>query len=322
MNNRPVFVVGSARSGTTLLYHMLLSAGNFAVFRAETHAYDVLGPRFGHFRTPAVRRRFLNHWLGSRHFELSGLNANEFSTQIMSDCHSTGDFLRIFMGGIARLQKVGRWSDCTPAHISHIRAIKREIPDALILHVIRDGRDVALSAARLNWTKPLPADRSSPRMLAALSWHWAVQGGRKAGRKLGEDYCEVRFEQLVQSPQETLDGLSGFVGQPLDYNRIKEAGIGSVSEPNTSFRSTDKKFEPVGRFKTGMDKAELGEIEFVLGDLLDDLGYERVMNGATADSPALLVKRRLYESYFSGKLWARVNTPLGRRTSLQSLQIW
>ena len=116
--------------------------------------------------------------------------------------------------------------------------------------------------------------------------------------------------------------MSGFVGQPLDYNRIKEAGIGSVSEPNTSFRSTDKKFEPVGRFKTGMDKAELGEIEFVLGDLLDDLGYERVMNGATADSPALLVKRRLYESYFSGKLWARVNTPLGRRTSLQSLQIW
>ena len=43
----PVFVLGCPRSGTTLLYHMLLSAGNFAVYRAESQVFNLLEPRFG-----------------------------------------------------------------------------------------------------------------------------------------------------------------------------------------------------------------------------------------------------------------------------------
>ena len=51
----PVFVVGSPRSGTTLLYHMLLSAGRFAIYRAETHVFNVLVPRFGDPGVPSNR---------------------------------------------------------------------------------------------------------------------------------------------------------------------------------------------------------------------------------------------------------------------------
>ena len=43
----PIFVVGSARSGTTLLYHMLLSSGIFARFFGEPAVFDLLVPRFG-----------------------------------------------------------------------------------------------------------------------------------------------------------------------------------------------------------------------------------------------------------------------------------
>lgn len=43
----PVFVLGSVRSGTTLLYHMLLSAGGFAVYRSESNVFNLLEPRFG-----------------------------------------------------------------------------------------------------------------------------------------------------------------------------------------------------------------------------------------------------------------------------------
>ena len=46
-NKAPVFVLGCGRSGTTLLYHMLLSAGDFAVYRAESNAINLLEPRFG-----------------------------------------------------------------------------------------------------------------------------------------------------------------------------------------------------------------------------------------------------------------------------------
>ena len=46
-SNAPVFVLGCSRSGTTLLYHMLLSAGNFAINRAESAVLNLLEPRFG-----------------------------------------------------------------------------------------------------------------------------------------------------------------------------------------------------------------------------------------------------------------------------------
>src|SRR5438445_2307128 len=45
-DSRPVFVVGCARSGTTLLHHMILSSGDFAVFPIESDTFRFLGPRF------------------------------------------------------------------------------------------------------------------------------------------------------------------------------------------------------------------------------------------------------------------------------------
>jgi hypothetical protein len=158
-----VFIVGSARSGTTLLYHMVISGGGFALFRAETHAYDVLGPRFAHLRTPAWRRRLMDEWLRTRHFEMSGLDAAELTRRVVNDCRSTGDFLRVFMQMIADAQGVARWSDCTPAHVAHLARIKAEIPDARVIHVIRDGRVVPPIAPRHGHpeSRGLPARRES-----------------------------------------------------------------------------------------------------------------------------------------------------------------
>jgi hypothetical protein len=319
----PVFVVGSGRSGTTLLYHMILSAGDFAVFRAETHAYDVVGPRYGHLRNERLRKRLTSEWLQTRHFEMSGLRADEFERRVVGECRTTGDFLRVFMGMIAEAQGVGRWSDCTPAHVSQIPRIQREIPNALFIHIIRDGRDVALSAARQNWLKPVPGDRISPRLLAALAWRWSVARGRREGRQVPGQYLEVSFEALVREPERTLQQVSAFIDHPMDYRQIREVGIGSVSEPNTSFRSqSNEPFDPVGRFQKSLTTEELTQIEFLIGDLLDELGYARV--GAPIGSAAapLRLKRALYDAYFSAKLWARVHTPLGQRTSLDTLFIW
>src|SRR3984893_1282442 len=110
----PVFVLGCPRSGTTVLYHMLLSAGNFAVYRAESNVFNLLAPRFGGMRSSTDRKELLDVWLRSKLFRVSGLDAGEISARIMSDCHSGGDFLRILMQEIARQQAVARWADCTP----------------------------------------------------------------------------------------------------------------------------------------------------------------------------------------------------------------
>jgi hypothetical protein len=61
--NAPVFVVGCPRSGTTLLYNMLLSSGGFAVYLAESNVFNLLVPRFGDLSVRANRERLMDAWL-------------------------------------------------------------------------------------------------------------------------------------------------------------------------------------------------------------------------------------------------------------------
>src|SRR5271169_2243803 len=118
--NRPVFVLGSPRSGTTLLYHMILSSGNFAVYRTESNVFNLLVPRFGDLSVCRNRQALLHVWLGSKLFTRSGLDANQITEKILENCRSGGDFLRIVMEEIARQQGVERWADCTPDHLLYL----------------------------------------------------------------------------------------------------------------------------------------------------------------------------------------------------------
>ena len=72
---KPVFIVGCPRSGTTWLYHLLLSSGGFAIYRSESQVFDRLAHRFGRFVSRSDRSRFLDAWLDSEYFLRSGLDA-------------------------------------------------------------------------------------------------------------------------------------------------------------------------------------------------------------------------------------------------------
>src|SRR5712664_1422507 len=102
----PVFVLGCGRSGTKLLYHTLLSAGGFAVYHAESNAFNLIGLRFGNLARRENRRDLLDHWLRSKLFYRSGLSREEIEPRILEECHDAGDFLRILMETIAHKQGV------------------------------------------------------------------------------------------------------------------------------------------------------------------------------------------------------------------------
>src|SRR5438445_8132431 len=80
----PVFVIGCGRSGTTLLYHMILSAGNFAVYRTESNVINLLEPRFGDLSRPTAKRKLLEAWYNSRLYTLSGLDRQEIGKKVMA----------------------------------------------------------------------------------------------------------------------------------------------------------------------------------------------------------------------------------------------
>lgn len=298
---------------------MLLSAGGFAVYRYESHVFNVLVPRFGGLRTVHDREKLLHLWLNSEAFRRSGLNAEQIASRIKSDCRSGGDFLRIYMEEIARQQGAARWADCTPEHLLYTEQIKREIPQALFIHIIRDGRDVALSYLKQHWVHALPWDRGDQMGVAGLYWRWIVGNGREAGKRLGADYHEVQFEELIERPEDTLSRIGTFIAQDLDYEKIQRAGIGSVREPNTSFETEGAGFHPVGRWKTLLSAEKTAGLESLIGDRLKEIGYPLVTRPESSLRSIRL--RASYRALFEAKQWTKNHTPLGRTVSLDNLQV-
>ena len=306
----PVFVVGCPRSGTTLLYNMLLSSGNFAVYLAESNVFNLLLPRFGNPNNPSTRQRLVDVWLQSKLFRASFLDPN-IRARLLADCNSGGDFLRIVMGEMAKAQGVARWADNSPEELLHVRTIKEQIPDALFIHMIRDGRDVALSlnARPYRWIRPFSWDTRNGLLVTGIFWEWMVQRGRRECRRLNDDHMEVRFEDLQAQPQATLNKIGEFIQQDLDYERIQQVGIGSVREPNTSFKGDPG--SPVGRWKHKMGLKQLATFEALVGATLQDSGYSLAAHSEATNRLTVLRMKVIYRLYLDLKFWFK-NSALGR----------
>jgi hypothetical protein len=304
---------------------MLLSAGGFAVYLAESNVFNVLALRFGDLAKRSNREKLLGVWLGSKLFRATGLNRHLIEQKILDECHNAGHFLRIVMSEIARTQGMQRWAENSPECLLHLPLIKQLIPDALVIHIIRDGRDVATSLEKVRYVHPFPWEERQNLIGSGVYWEWIVQRGRGYGKHLGKDYLEVRFEDLIASTQATLNQVGHFIEHQLDYERIRQVAYGSVAKPNSSFKTeaVGSSFNPVGRWRKAFPPEQLVRFERMMGETLQALGYTPATDQAGQGMNARMTAARfVYRSYFSGKLWFKRN-PLIRklRPALTSAEI-
>jgi len=325
-SRRPVFVMGCHRSGTNLLYDTLLSAGGFAIYRGYAPIYKMLIPRFGSPHNRANRTRLVETWLRSKGYRRSGLRAKEIKAKLLDGCHSGGDFIRIIMNEIARNQNAHRWAIYDPDNVLYVPQVKADLPEALFIHIIRDGRDVALSLKKMEGFKPLPWNIASSRDLLATAayWDWMVRKGQAHGRKIPEDYIEIRYEDLVTKPHETLATLSRFLDHDLNYDRIQKAGLGRLRETNSSFReeAVRSPIRPMERWKQRLTPEQVAGLESLVGDCLQEFGYALT----TAPEKRIRGLRQrwinvFYPALLESKLWLKTRTPLGRFADLSVLEL-
>jgi LPS sulfotransferase NodH len=319
----PVFIVGSARSGNTLLYHTLLSSGGFANYRGEPAVFDLIAPKFGSLAVRRNRERLLTTWLRSEMYRISGLEPDAIRDRVLNECRGRGDFLRIVMSEVARSQGLKRWAVWGPDNLLYMTSIKAEIPDALFIHVIRDGRDVAVSMCREGWIASFPWDRKQGLLTAALHWKWKVEHGIRSGRHLGADYIEVHFEDLVANRLNTLARVSSFLAQDLDASQIRRHAVGTLAAPNSTFQGEVRgdNFQPVERWRHILSAVELATLESSIGPLLQSLGYALETDRIAQPGLRQRLAQALYPRYFDVKQWLKLNTVLGRMTSVERLHL-
>jgi sulfotransferase family protein len=318
-----VFVVGCHRSGTNLLYDTLLSAGGFAIYRGYLPMYKMMAPKFGAISNTSNRQRVVDTWLKSKGYRRSGLDAAELSQKLMSEVRNPGDFMRVVMDLIAESQNAARWALYDADNLLFIKRIKADIPEAIFVHIIRDGRDIALSLKKMGGFTPFFWNRKPASLLeTAIYWEWIVRKGQQQGREFPDDYIELHYEDLISSPRQTLNRLGGFLEHDLDYDRICAAGLGRLRATNSSFLGEEAQKTPVNRWKTALSMVEIIQLERLIGKFLTELDYP-LSDTDMSRSPASSIpfKRFCCESFLQTKLWAKLNTPLGRLISISPLEL-
>jgi len=316
----PVFVMGCHRSGTNLLYDTLLSAGGFAVYRGYLPVHKILIPRFGDLAKRKNRENLLQFWLKTESFRRSGLPEDYVREKVLDHCQNGGDFIRATMDAVARQQEVERWAVYDPDAVLYVSQIKSEIRDALFIHIIRDGRDVALSLQKMGGFRPFPWNRAQLALeQTAVYWSWMIDQGRRGGSRIPSDYLEVHYEELVANPRSALQKLAEFTDHDLNYERIQQAGLGRIRDPNSSFQD-EASSTPVNRWKEKLTADEISKLEAAVGDTLQEFGYELTSGSWLRRNVNDRWLRFFYPVFLNTKFFLKTQTPLGRFSNLEPLR--
>jgi hypothetical protein len=212
------------------------------------------------------------------------------------DPFTAGDALRAFYVYYADVAGKPRWGDKTPHYTRKMPVIERVLPEARFIHLIRDGRDVALSLMEVHFG---PDDVLS----AAKRWTGWITKARHHAQRVGH-YLELRYEDLVADPETLLRRICNFIDLPWDPamlgyherapDRMEEIARdferpqgGPAIPADVRARQHRHVSRPplgdrVARWRRDMSPGDQAAFESVAGDLLAELGYP--VGQATAGS--------------------------------------
>ena len=267
MSERPIFIVGCPRSGTTVLRDLLRSHPRLT-FPRESGGLAGLYRLHGDPRSNREARLLASDFLGPygvREWNLSlrpaDLEHGRSFTEVIAPVYEAW----------ARSQGKPRWGDKTPQHVLAIPLLARLFPDSQFVHILRDGRDVALSLAGQLWGQ-------KSAYTAARYWRRCVEAGLEDGRALGAGrYHELTYEDLLATSDPVLRSLCSFLGEDFDPVLLQPTRI---PRPDAQPVQWDDRFDrkldasSVARWRREMPAADEIVFESVAGDLLRQLGYE------------------------------------------------
>jgi hypothetical protein len=272
----PFFIVGSSRSGSTLLRLMLASHSRIAI-PSETWYLTALVERFP-FDRPLQENEIveatsvmINHYT----WPDMGLDAAEVRRLVagLSEVRLR-DLVETVYRCHVKAEGKTRWGDKTPAYIEIIPALAAMFADSKFIHLIRDGRDVAKSFQKQDW--------NGPWMLGfTREWLRAVELDMKLGKTpLNERILRVLYEDLVLHPEATLRKICAFIDERFEDQMLLWHGKVENAVPirERKFHTglgRDMNPSDVSRWKREMTSREIFVAEALMGIQLSHFGYER-----------------------------------------------
>ena len=292
LRDRPVFICGHPKSGTSLLRNLLDSHPQLVVYPEETSFFRRYWPKARHKTFDeklALARRWLIHifeWNQADPPEhQAGFPDRDYSDvdfeavaaamrQLVGETHRhDGDLLAAAVLAFGQvtgqvMPQTCRWVEKTPYNEYFMEQIFEWWPQARVLHVVRDPRDNYASYSRKHrdWT---------PEFFAG-NWLASTLAGQHNQDTYGPDRCLLlRFEDLLVEPEETLGKICAFL-EIDDHPSLRvPSRLGDVWEGNSMFREAYSQIDtaPIGRWREALTTTEAGIIQAACKPGMDALGY-------------------------------------------------
>ncbi|HEX4490211.1 MAG TPA: sulfotransferase [Acidimicrobiia bacterium] len=270
------FVVGCGRSGTTLMRALLDAHPQIAVpfesyfpvwFARDQARYE----RSSGFDVAS----FLDDLLAHESFARWSLDPEAVRTHLSTTAPANyPDAIRACFALYASAHGKPRYADKTPLFVTHIPLLSSLFPEAVFVHLVRDGRDVALSRTEVAWGTGQFAQE-------ALNWRDQVEQGRRDGRALGDvRYCEVKYETLLDDPEAVARRLCEFIAVDFDpamlrYHEQADAVLESQPFPDEHQNLRRPPTKGLRSWRADLEPGRVALFDCLAGRTLSRFGYER-----------------------------------------------
>jgi hypothetical protein len=251
-----------------------------------------------------MRDRFQSLVTGFSTWDHLGVDAKELARGLDPlDPFDVSAALRVLYGLCAAHEGKARAGDKTPIYARHLPAVEALLPESHFIHLVRDGRDVCLSARDAPWSVArhwFPYGRSTETL--AAQWRRDILMCRRLS-VTARNFLELRYEDLVADPTGELERICRFVALPYDeammnyHERAEERMLGPTriaivglldegerwprgGEPGPEWDGISRlQGEPIdarqaGRWRREMSEEDIEAFEAVGGDVLARYGYE------------------------------------------------
>ncbi len=284
----PVIVLGVGRSGTTLLRVMLDRSSELAI-PYETFFVPQLAHRHG--RRPKIddllddlgRLRTLYDW---------GITPDDVRPRLREGM-TTSEAIAAIFETYAERQGKPRWGDKTPLYMQQLPLLERLFPDAIWVHLVRDGRDAALSFLELpegfsgkTWALP----RTVPQF--AARWRTEILAARKLGRNAGGRYLELRYEELVDEPERSLRLVCEHASLPWEEGLLDHTRPSDTAHMPEHRNLAQPPTPGLRDWRSQLSRDDALAFEQVAGDVLESSGYELLEPGAPVSDRARQARAR------------------------------
>jgi hypothetical protein len=273
-DNTPFFVLGAARSGTTMLRLMLNRHSRLAI-PFESHFLRQIFEEMPSDRLLEAHEadRVADLVIGEKNFRTWHLDATRVRQELvrLAPCPLAVLVDALFHMEIAESGKP-RWGDKTPLYYVCWQRLMGLFPGSKLVHIIRDGRDVSRSLEKVGWHGPTGYHR-------ACYWQQRVEMAHAAARELGpERNLIIRYEDLVLETRATLGAVCVFLGETYEPNMLDffEDAKEHVSDIDGNVHGKlgrAPRAEDVGRWRREMSLARQIQFEAVAGNSLRAMSY-------------------------------------------------